>query len=131
MQEELEEVQDINFQLQRLGAQEEGAMGVLRGIQVRSAPCLCCYAGCPAMLPADSRSSEAAALRRPHQLAVMQDELVELRHMKPKADAALQQKSAAQAARAARRHKTEARKEFRSAITPNGLQVSHFPELLH
>ena len=64
-------------------------------------------------------------------LAVTQDELVELRHMKPEADAALQQKSAAQAARAARRHKTEARKEFRSAITPNGLQVSHFPELLH
>ena len=51
--------------------------------------------------------------------------------MKPEADAALQQKSAAQAARAARRHKTEARKEFRSAITPNGLQVSHLPEVLH
>ena len=53
VQEELEEVQDIDFQLQRLGAQEEGAMGVLRGIQVRSAPCLCCHAGCPAVLPAD------------------------------------------------------------------------------
>ena len=47
--------------------------------------------------------------------------------MKPEADAALKQKSAAQAARAARRHKTEARKEFRSAITPSGLQVTYFP----
>ena len=50
VQEELEEVQDIDFQLRRLGAQEEGAMGVLRGIQVRSGPCLYCYGGCPTAL---------------------------------------------------------------------------------
>ena len=51
--------------------------------------------------------------------------------MKPEADAALKQKSAAQAARAARRHKTDTHKDFRSAITPNGLQVSCLPEILH
>lgn len=43
--------------------------------------------------------------------------------MKVEADAALAQKSAAQAARAARRRKEEVRKEFRVAMTPNGLEV--------
>ena len=43
--------------------------------------------------------------------------------MKAQADAALAQKSAAQAARAARRRKEEVRKEFRMATTPNGLEV--------
>ncbi len=43
--------------------------------------------------------------------------------MKVEADAALAQKSAAQAARVARRRKEEVRKEFRMATTPNGLEV--------
>lgn len=54
----------------------------------------------------------------------MQEELVGLSLMKPEADAALAQKSAAQAARAARRRKDTALKEFRSATTPNGLEVN-------
>ena len=47
--------------------------------------------------------------------------------MKVEADAALAQKSAAQAARASRRRKEEVRKEFRMATTPNGLEVRKFP----
>ncbi len=43
--------------------------------------------------------------------------------MKVEADAALAQKSAAQAARAARRRKEEVRKECRMATSPNGLEV--------
>ena len=43
--------------------------------------------------------------------------------MKVEADAALAQKSAAQAARAARRRKEDVRKEFRMATSPNGLEV--------
>ena len=38
VQENLEEVYAIDEQLQRADAQEEGAMDVLKGIQVRSTP---------------------------------------------------------------------------------------------
>ena len=47
--------------------------------------------------------------------------------MKVEADAALAQKSAAQAARSARRRKEEVRKEFRMATSPNGLEVLRHP----
>lgn len=51
--------------------------------------------------------------------------------MKPEADAALAQRSAVQAARAARRRKEEPRKQFREATTPNGLQVCSFAHWQH
>ena len=55
----------------------------------------------------------------------VQEDLVRMGLMKVEADAALAQKSAAQAARAARRRKEEVRQEFRMATTPNGLEVAN------
>ena len=146
VEEQLEQVYEIDYQLQRLDVCEDGAMNVLKGIQVplmhmHMHLSMCCpyNSQCTRMaFPAPvSACLIVAECTRTHEAAVAhlacsnaqkcftaaQEELVGMALMRPEADAALAQRSTVQAAKAARRRKEEPRKQFREATTPNGLQV--------
>lgn len=62
---------------------------------------------------------------RSRRVFVVQDELIAMRYMKPKADAALAEKASAKAAKARRRQGMEQRQAFRRFTTPGGLQARH------